>query len=338
MRGVPHTLGMPVSLEADTSQLPTPAQMTGWSGDGAPETGSLHDFAIGAVRQHFTKRLQRVEGRDFRRPKDKELDAMEAFQLSLGRDADTDLAATIFQDPAVENGESLFVNGTGDPMAGGRCAGCHVNGGAIAANGLNRNFNTNVEDVDHPARDVVPFPIDGGFGSTPANPDGSFGNRAFNLTSAVEAADTPPFFHNNVVETLDGVLGFYTGPEFNDPRAPSARFAFTPAQRADIVSFLRALNVLQNVDVARRELDNLIEDRRNGAQEVARRLQNAFTEAGDAIRVIQQGAIFPNAIPPLERAQQKIALAQVTTNQNDRRVLIIQAAAQLDAARDVIAT
>ena len=253
MRGVPHTLGLQVSLEADTSQVPTPAEMTGWSGDGAPGTGSLHEFAIGAVKQHFTRRLARVEGRDFRQPREHQLDAMEAFQLSLGRDADFSLATTTFHDPAVESGKSLFVNGTGDPNAGGKCAGCHVNAGAILA-GQNRNLNTNVEDVVHPARSIQNFPHDGGFGSTPANPDGTFGNRSFNLTSAVEAADTAPFFHNNVVSTLEGVVAFYTGPEFNGPRAPAARFAFTPTQVGEISNFMRAINVLQNVNSASREL------------------------------------------------------------------------------------
>ena len=62
MRGVPHTLGMQVSLTQDTTQVPTPSEMTGWSGDGAPGTGSLREFAIGAVTQHFTKRLNRVAG------------------------------------------------------------------------------------------------------------------------------------------------------------------------------------------------------------------------------------------------------------------------------------
>ena len=59
--------------------------MTGWSGDGAPGTGSLREFAIGAVTQHFTKTLARTAGRDFRLPTEHQLDAMEAFQLSLGR-------------------------------------------------------------------------------------------------------------------------------------------------------------------------------------------------------------------------------------------------------------
>src|SRR3954464_12563924 len=65
MRGVPHTLGLQVSLAQDPTQQPNPpAERTGWSGDGAPGTGSLREFAIGAVTQHFTKRLNRVEGTD----------------------------------------------------------------------------------------------------------------------------------------------------------------------------------------------------------------------------------------------------------------------------------
>src|SRR2546429_190214 len=166
MRGVPHTLGLQVSLTQDPTQQPMPpAEMTGWSGDGAPGTGSLREFAIGAVTQHFTKRLDRVEGTDFRLPRPRELDAMEAFQLSLGRDRDFDLSKITFRDSNVETGKSLFVNGSGDTInAGGTCAGCHGNAGALNALGRNGNVNTNVEDVPHPARSIQPFPKDGGFG------------------------------------------------------------------------------------------------------------------------------------------------------------------------------
>jgi hypothetical protein len=205
MRSVPHTLGMQVSLAPDSSQTPTPAALTGWSGDGAPGAGSLRDFAVGAVTQHFPKTLNRVAGVDFVLPNNQQLDAMEAFQLSLGRTADFDLTKISFLNTSVANGLTLFNNGTGDVNAGGRCAACHLNGGALVADGRNRNFNTNVEDRAHPARSVLNYPIDGGFGLT-ANADGSFGNRAFNTTSVVEAADTEPFFHNNVVSTLEGVV------------------------------------------------------------------------------------------------------------------------------------
>lgn len=52
------------------------------------------------MRQHFPKTLAREEGVDFRLPTEHELDALEAFQLSLGRPAEIDLASMIFSEPA----------------------------------------------------------------------------------------------------------------------------------------------------------------------------------------------------------------------------------------------
>ena len=46
---------------------------------------------MGAVIQHLTKSLNRVEGVDFRLPTDDELDALEAFQLSLGRQEEVNI-------------------------------------------------------------------------------------------------------------------------------------------------------------------------------------------------------------------------------------------------------
>jgi cytochrome c peroxidase len=335
MRGVPHTLGLQVSLDADTTQVPTPAEMTGWSGDGSPGTGSLREFAIGAVTQHFTKRLNRVAGTDFTLPKERQLDALEAFQLSLGRDMDFDLSQLTFNDAAVEGGKSLFVNGSGNPNAGGRCVACHSNAGALAANLQNRNFNTNVEDVTHPARSLESFPKDGGFGRTD-NGDNTFGNRAFNMAPVVEAADTAPFFHNNVVSTLEGVVAFYSGPEFNNPRAPAARFNFDQTQRDQIADFMRSVNTLQNIDVARRELQEILANNQDPVQEQNTRLQTAFEETQDAIDVLDEGGIFPVAVTRLTEARNLIAQAQ--SDSGNRRTLIQQAITTLGQARDVVAT
>ena len=155
--------------------------MTGWSGDGAPGTGSLREFAIGAVTQHFTKSLARVEGRDFKLPKEHQLDAMEAFQLSLGRAADFDLARITFK-PATSTStpaRMLFINGGGDPNFGGTCNFCHTNAGALAgtSRNQNRNFNTNVEDVLHPARATSRTFRRTAASDGPTNPDGTFGDR-----------------------------------------------------------------------------------------------------------------------------------------------------------------
>jgi cytochrome c peroxidase len=342
MRGVPHTLGLQVSLEQDTTLVPAPAEMTGWSGDGAPVTGSLRDFAIGAVTQHFTKRIQRVSGTDFQLPKEHQLDAMEAFQLSLGRRSDVDLARVTFKSTTtnLNTGKNLFINGGGDPNFGGTCNFCHTNGGALSASLLNqnRNFNTNVEDRTHPARaQVQTFPKDGGFGRN-NNGDGTFGNRTFNTTSLIEAADTAPFFHNNVESTLENAIRFYTGPEFNNPRAPAARFSFTAVQIDQIADFLRGLNIIQNIEVARQELAEILANQRDPRGEQDTRLQTAFDETQDGIDVLTQGNLYPIARDNLIAARGLISQAQVTEPLSQRRPLIQQAIVKLDAARNAVAT
>ena len=147
MRGVPHTLGMNASLKLDPNdQGPARAaravEATGWSGDGAPMPGSLRAFAVGAVMQHFPKTLAREEGKDFRLPTDAELDALEAFQLSLGRQTELNLAAMNFADLNVQAGKILFDS---RGIAGGKCSFCHSNAGANDSDGFNRNFDTNTE-------------------------------------------------------------------------------------------------------------------------------------------------------------------------------------------------
>jgi len=75
------------------------AETLGWGGDGSPGDGSLRNFAIGAVVQHFPKTLMRTPGIDFVLPTEDELNAMEAFQLSLGRQTEMSLSP----DPLANN-------------------------------------------------------------------------------------------------------------------------------------------------------------------------------------------------------------------------------------------
>ena len=61
---------------------------------------------------------------------------MEAFQLSLGREKDFDLAKITFKPTIIDlnAGENLFINGdtNPDPATTGTCNFCHSNGGALA--------------------------------------------------------------------------------------------------------------------------------------------------------------------------------------------------------------
>jgi len=107
MRGVPHTLALITSITSGATEPPLEA--TGWSGDGAPNDGTLRDFATRAVTQHFTKTLNRVAGTDFRLPTEGELDALKAFQLSLGRQSDPDLETLQLIGAVAQRGQQIFL-------------------------------------------------------------------------------------------------------------------------------------------------------------------------------------------------------------------------------------
>ena len=83
LRSVPHIFGLGQTINPEPNHPLTHA--TGWGGDGSPGPGSLRNFAVGAVVQHFTRSLNRVLDVDFVMPTQAELDQLEAFQLSVGR-------------------------------------------------------------------------------------------------------------------------------------------------------------------------------------------------------------------------------------------------------------
>ena len=143
-RGVPHTLALKTSIEHNDQALTALDRVhaLGWSGDGSANEGSLRSFAIGAIVQHFPKTMDRVEGEDFRLPTDSELDALEAFQLSLGRQKDINLAQMNFKSATVNKGRDLFFD-----QKSGPCALCHNNAGANAADGFGKNFVLGIEDM-----------------------------------------------------------------------------------------------------------------------------------------------------------------------------------------------
>jgi hypothetical protein len=293
LRSVPHNLSMGVSIKTPAGQPSPPLERTGWSGDGAPFQGRLADFTNGAIGQHMTKRLDRVAGTDFRVATEAEGQAVARFMIELGRKNEIDLASIGFADARSDTGRQRF-------LAVG-CNGCHRNGGAnTGANVENRNFNTGVELARHPA--LASFPRDGGFGLTPTNPDGSFGDQTFNSTPVIEAADTGPFFHTDttvsgapshntdVAETIEEAVAFYGGDAFAAARG--ARLAITATDIVDIGRFLRGLNAVFNIQIAIKRV--------LGARELGNRfgiaqrlLQNrvlvlARVEISDALQVLQE--------------------------------------------------
>ena len=307
MRGVPHTLGLPNSIVG-----PGGAPRLGWSGDGAPGDGSLRSFATGAVTQHFPKTLARQAGSDFRLPTDLELDAMEAFQLSLGRQEDLDLSELELKGPVPARGQEIFLD---DDL--GKCNRCHLNAGANASfDQTNRNFNTGVEGLpDQPARLLDPFlPIDDGLGSDP-------GDGTFNSVALVEAADTGPFFHNNSIETIEGAVSFYNGMAFfNSPSGTGGAFGvgvidLDGTQVVAVAAFLRVINALENI----RSAIELEKSARNlkDTEEGTRLLDLALAESEDAIGVLTAGGLHPEAVAPLREAKTLLESAERFGNLRD---------------------
>jgi hypothetical protein len=177
-----------------------PVERTGWGGDGAPGSGTLREFSIGAVVQHFPRTLQRQPGIDFRLPTDDELDALELFQLTLGRLDDPEIADMTFKSPAIERGKQIFMrNDTqGGTISAGKCQICHFNAGAnstpevfgevISRFGVpgdffgNLLFSTGVNDLPPSETNAPPgIPRDGGMGIRPMGPGGCI-NGHFDFT------------------------------------------------------------------------------------------------------------------------------------------------------------
>lgn len=297
MRGVPHVLAQRTSIDSPRGPR------TGWSGDGGAGDGTLRSFAVGAVIQHFTKTLNRVPGVDFRLPTEEELDALEAFQLSLGRQQDLQLPLPL-KGTVAKRGQEIFLDDTL-----GKCNLCHVNAGATAIdlttlsqNIGNANFNTGVEDLpDQPAHLTgEQAPLDDGFG-TP-------GDGTFNVPPLVEAADTGPFFHNNAIETIEGAVGFYDGDSFNESPAGQLLAMATGGDGVEldgtqvvaIAAFLRVLNALENI---RQSIEFLERSTTLSNMEAKQLLGRALNETDDGIRVLVAGGLHPQAVAHLRKAR-----------------------------------
>ncbi|MFW2371517.1 MAG: hypothetical protein ACN4GM_00195 [Gammaproteobacteria bacterium] len=222
MRAPQHVLSMrttlaPPPINNDDGTLPVDpldlvfAERTGWSGDGTPTgyqedffesnnrelTGSLRDFAIGAIVQHFPLTMERSafdtdengipRQPDFRFATEHELDALEAFMLSLGRQEENQNINDIqLVDEVADRGRlnymgfNVFDTDPNDGRPALNCNACHFNGGGntnpefpfppgvtpnhdladlIAAGGSipshNRSFGPQVERLADQAGDVI---------------------------------------------------------------------------------------------------------------------------------------------------------------------------------------
>lgn len=358
MRGVPHNIGMAVSIDTPPNGLTPPDDRTGWSGEGAPSgvvggiavSGRLRDFMVGAIVQHYPLTPARsfdAPYPDFRAPTIAELDALEAFLFSLGRQQELDLDTLVLADASADAGKILFRDGS--PAGSFTCNNCHRNAGANALRGgnlVNNNFNTGVElflrnRVNDPNFTVVgePRPVDGGFGNNPAGDftslepqpgfvNENFGNQTFNTPSVVEAADTPPFFHNNIINSLEGSIRFYNSPEFI--ASIGRGIAFNETEVTQTANFMRVINALDNIEnSALRSSDRALQALAaypNPDAVINRILQIAIADTKDAKQVLKQGGLHNkgngsvNAVKQLKKAIKRFRRAMNTAASDRARI------------------
>jgi hypothetical protein len=343
LRSVPHTLSLSTSVTRPPGSPNPPADRTGWSGDGAPAPGALRDFMTGAIRQHYTRTLARVAGTDFVLATGTELDRIDQYMRRTGRSNELALASVMMSDMGAETGRTLFL-GIG-------CNACHGNAGANAG-GANFNFNTGVESSRNPA--LAMFPHDGGFGTTPANPDGSFGDGTFNVPPLIEAADTGPFFHTATsivgapahdtatATVIEEAIAFYTTPAFrNSPSGKLFVFNLNATQIDDIGRFLRGVNAAFNAAIAVKRITAelaVVAQFHDTQLTIQRRLIHlANVEVGDAIGDLSGAQNLDAAsLTSFKDAQTQLTAAQAAADETTR-VTALKAARQLvnQAARGI---
>lgn len=326
LRGALPTLALPTSVESPEGPR------LGWSGDGSPREGTLKLFAIGAVIQHFTKTLNRTPDIDFRLPTEDELVALEAFQRALGRQKDLSLPLPL-KGTVAKRGQEIFLDDTV-----GKCNICHQNAGANARLGGqdvgNANFNTGVEsftDREATYGDEL-VPPDDGFG-TP-------GDGTFNTPPLVEAADTAPFFHNHVIDTLEGAVAFYNSEAFNNSPAGQILASRDPKgvgiqlngnQVVAVSAFLRVINALENIRLSIELIEGAMGRHFAIFGDFDEQLRIANFEIEDAVMVLAESDLHPQAVADLNSAYNLIE--QVRGNAALKH-LMVDAIGELRDARD----
>lgn len=368
LRAVQPIFSLSTSIERDPNDGTSASfiERTGWSGDGSDD-GLLASFADGAIRQHFTKSLTRGPG-DFRLTTPSERANLLAYQLSVGRTSELDLATVTFNDPFADPGVDVFT----DPLRG-RCNECHQNAGGKSASGKNSNFANGIEIFSDDTLNRPTFAgvllRDGGFGgqglSTPnaavldSSPElNGFGDESFNVPSLIEAADTAPFFHhnssgdqNNPSAGLPSAIGFYLDVAFsNSPAGQALRGQFGGTDISlvgndfvNLQSFLRAINVAFNFALAKQRIEASLllnqqfwsyrQDIQTGLLKLAR------VELEDAVAVCTTNdgpPLFPQAQGDLNALVALLANAELMTDPSARLAATTSASDQIDSLYSAI--
>jgi len=190
----------------------------------------------------------------------------------------------------------------------------------------------------------------GGFGGVVAldfpgtNPPIRAGDcsEAFSTQPLIEAADTPPFFHNNAVGTIETAVSFYNSDAFNGSQGARILGAITGTngirlEATDVQSiagFLRAINALDNIAAASAHVQAT--DGQSGAV-FLQLLDDALAETVDAIDILDGAFINPSASARLRVARDTLQGVRSSANRaSEAADEIRRAATALADAREII--
>ncbi len=297
-----------MEFEGAENRLDFMGPLTGWAGDGAPGDGSLRSFAIGAIMQHMPKTLNREPAVDFRRPTEEELDALEAFMLTLGRQEELKLPLPLKGELALR-GQELFID---KDQQNGRCNVCHFHGGAssLSAVAISDGRTENLGSIVHatgeefaPGKPTELIPLDNGFGDT----------HQFNVPPVVEAADAGPLFHSGFVKSVEEAVDVYNLDTFKNAPvgiALSTRFGtdtnLSASEVLAIGGFLRVINALENIRETTQLLETSLEKGLFENERARELIRRAGYETEDAIIVLDGVHLHPIAVGRLRRAERFI--------------------------------
>jgi hypothetical protein len=152
-----------------------------------------------------------------------------------------------------------------------------------------------------------------------------------NTASLIEAADTPPFFHNNSAATIEDAIRFYTTTTF-DPVDP---FQLDEAQINQLGAFLRTLNALENIRSSKAYSKQARDEPPLRARQT---VALVVPETKDAIKVLTSSPLnlYPEAVELLEEALALEIEARGTREQSLRNSLLSTADDLKDEARALI--
>src|SRR5262249_8915976 len=156
------------------------------------------------------------------------------------------------------------------------------------------------------------------------------------------AADTPPFFHNNVAATIEDAVEFYSSPQFQ--ASPSGGFLgginLSILESGNVAAFLRVINASFNVDISIQRNNAAISlansapprgttsadfpggDTTGLRQAVDTELALSNEEAQDAINVLSARNLHTDAVTLLQSAISKNNQAIQTNSSLTRKNLM----------------